>query len=43
VAGKDLGAWGIYQGNPAVLVKKREIGGKAEIGKAESRNPPVKS
>ena len=25
VAGKNLEPWGIYQGNPAVLVKKREI------------------
>jgi putative colanic acid biosynthesis acetyltransferase WcaF len=42
VATKDLQPYGIYQGNPAGLVRKREIGGKAEIGKAESRNHKTK-
>jgi putative colanic acid biosynthesis acetyltransferase WcaF len=30
VATKDLRPWGIYQGNPAVLIKKGDVGGKAE-------------
>jgi putative colanic acid biosynthesis acetyltransferase WcaF len=34
VATKDLEAWGIYQGNRAVFVKRREIGGKAEMLKS---------
>jgi putative colanic acid biosynthesis acetyltransferase WcaF len=38
VATKSLDAYGIYRGNPAVLVKKREIKETAEIGKVESRN-----
>jgi putative colanic acid biosynthesis acetyltransferase WcaF len=38
VATKALDAYGIYRGNPAVLVKKREIKEEAEIRKAESGN-----
>ena len=30
VATKDLQPYGIYQGNPAVLIKQREIGENAE-------------
>ena len=33
VASKDLEPWGIYQGNPAVPVKKREIGETTESRK----------
>lgn len=25
IANKDLGEWGIYKGNPAILIKKREL------------------
>jgi putative colanic acid biosynthesis acetyltransferase WcaF len=34
VATKDLQPYGIYQGNPVVRIKKREIGGKAETLKS---------